>query len=109
MADVGSGEFASGSAICEPCRIPPGERAQQVAGLPSATRSRVEARLLATGRKLPGRTIPRAEGPGPFPLSFSEHASWVIDRMEPGTALYHIARAARLSRRDVARTRNRGA
>ncbi|HEX2095690.1 MAG TPA: amino acid adenylation domain-containing protein, partial [Longimicrobiaceae bacterium] len=31
-----------------------------------------------------------------FPLSFAQHRLWFLDRMEPGSASYNLARAARL-------------
>ena len=41
--------------------------------------------------------LPRVEGDGPFPLAPAQERLWVIERMEPGQAAYHVPIALRLA------------
>jgi non-ribosomal peptide synthetase component F len=43
--------------------------------------------------------IPRREGQGPCPLSYGQQRLWFLDRLSPGTPLYNVPAAARLSGR----------
>jgi amino acid adenylation domain-containing protein len=40
--------------------------------------------------------IPAAPPEGPYPLSFAQQRLWLIDRLEPGSALYNVPAALRL-------------
>ncbi len=42
-------------------------------------------------------TIPRRRDSGPCPLSFAQERIWFFEQLEPGTAVYNIANAVRLT------------
>lgn len=43
------------------------------------------------------RVIPKRGGSGPCPLSFAQERIWFFEQLEPGTAVYNIANAVRLT------------
>ena len=47
--------------------------------------------------RLRNQAISRAERTGPTPLSFAQQRLWFIDQLEPGSSLYNIPLALRLS------------
>lgn len=78
--------------------------AERLAALSPEKRKLLERRLAREGLEAPdrrakgGRTIPRrAEGPGPWPLTYGQRRLWFIDRMNPGTPAYNIPFAGRLA------------
>src|ERR1700687_1778120 len=54
-------------------------------------------------RRAMTQSIPRAAKRNPAPLSHSQQALWVLNRLMPGSSIYHTPTAARLTGRlDVA-------
>ena len=41
--------------------------------------------------------IPRRAGKDPAPLSFAQERLWFLEQLEPGSAVYNICRASRLT------------
>jgi amino acid adenylation domain-containing protein len=60
----------------------------------AALAARVEA---APGGAPPLPPIPPVQGDGPFPLSPAQRRLWFVERMDPGSATYHVPVALRLS------------
>jgi amino acid adenylation domain-containing protein/non-ribosomal peptide synthase protein (TIGR01720 family) len=82
----------------------------RIAALPPEKRKLLERRLAEAGlseaRRAEGRrrgaeaarAIPRrADGPGPWPLSYGQRRLWFIDRLNPGTPAYNIPFAGRMA------------
>src|SRR5215217_7051666 len=69
----------------------------------SATLSPSRRELLALMLKQKGvktelrATIPKRTGSGPCPLSFAQERIWFFEQFEPGTAVYNISHAVRVS------------
>ena len=53
-------------------------------------------RLKSPTSAAPRTEIPRREGDGPWPLSFAQGRLWLLDRLQPGTALYNMPGALAL-------------
>ena len=72
---------------------------EQLAGLSPAKRALIELKLLkkqaASGEPKP-LISKRPEGV-PVPLSFYQQGLWVLSQLMPGTSLYHVPKAVRLS------------
>jgi len=47
------------------------------------------------------QAIPRWQGPGDPPLTFNQQRLWFLDRLEPGTSLYHDLVALRLTGAEI--------
>jgi len=59
--------------------------------------------LALDNEPLPAETFPRAPREGDLPLSFAQQRLWVLEQIDPGSPLYHIAGAVHLTGRlDVA-------
>jgi amino acid adenylation domain-containing protein len=71
---------------------------QQLASLSPSQRALLELRLMQKSkRSRPEReTIKRQTGRDSAPLSYHQQGLWVLDRLMPGTAVYHSPTAARL-------------
>jgi amino acid adenylation domain-containing protein len=72
----------------------------KLAALPPEKRKLLMARLRAQrGAPAAGpQALPRVEGaPNEFPASFAQQRMWVLDRMDPGKAVYNVPYFARLS------------
>jgi non-ribosomal peptide synthetase component F len=72
--------------------------ALRVAGLPAAERAVLEKALLARrDRAEHAGRIPRRDPAAPVPLSFAQRGMWFLDQWQPGSALYGVRVALRLS------------
>src|SRR4051812_12665918 len=57
---------------------------------------------LKAGRVVPGtaaRILPRSDSAASLPLSFAQERMWFLEQLEPGSSVYHIPFAVRLSTR----------
>ena len=74
---------------------------EQIADLDPEQLEFLLRRLKKAGRKDAGegrrQTIPRREGPGPWPLSFAQQRLWFIHQLEHRSAAYHIPIAVDLA------------
>ncbi|NJM75068.1 MAG: AMP-binding protein [Acaryochloridaceae cyanobacterium RU_4_10] len=52
--------------------------------------------LMGSGRGLVALPLQKGDRPEPIPLSFAQQRLWFLDRLEPGSAAYHLFRAVRL-------------
>jgi amino acid adenylation domain-containing protein len=72
---------------------------EQLAGLSPAKRALIELKLLkkqaASGEPKP--LISKRPKGVPVPLSFYQQGLWVLSQLMPGTSLYHVPKAVRLS------------
>jgi aspartate racemase len=71
---------------------------ERIANLPPEKRAFLERQLL--GRKAqtsPEPALLRRKAANPAPLSFAQQRIWFVEHLEPGTSLYNISRAMRLS------------
>lgn len=76
----------------------PADVAQRIAGLSAADRAALERALLARrGRAGEAGGIPRRPPGEPVPLSFAQRGMWFLDQWQPGSALYGVRVATRLS------------
>jgi len=55
--------------------------------------------LALENEPLPAEAFPRAPREGDLPLSFAQQRLWVLEQIDPGSSLYHIAGAVRLTGR----------
>ncbi|MBV9774815.1 MAG: amino acid adenylation domain-containing protein, partial [Gemmatimonadetes bacterium] len=62
----------------------------------AALAGRVEALRSAGAGTAPSIERPLGPREGPLPLSFAQQRLWVVDRLEPGSAAYHLPSALRL-------------
>jgi amino acid adenylation domain-containing protein len=60
---------------------------------------RLKQELAAVEQSGSVAAIPRIERKGPLPLSYSQQRLWFIDQMDPGSALYNIPLAGKVSGR----------
>src|SRR2546423_13892608 len=72
----------------------PEPRAGRVAAFPAELQEQLRHRLSGRGRRAGG--LPRAERPGPLPLSFAEQRLWFLTEFQPDDAEYNSGLALRL-------------
>ncbi len=73
------------------------ELKERAAGLSAGQRAALEQVLLSkAGRRERPQGIPRREGNGPCPASFTQQRLWFIEQLEPGTGAYNVSNGYRL-------------
>jgi amino acid adenylation domain-containing protein len=105
VEQVGSGDdfFALGGHSLLALRVQARVRERLGAELPLAAFFQLPTLAEQARRLAPGQEEDRPPlRPGPreqtvFPLSFAQARLWLLDRVNPGTAVYHMAGAARLT------------
>lgn len=72
---------------------------EQLAALSPAKRALLELKLIKKKgrRELAQPVIPRRPTPDIAPLSYNQQGLWVLSQLMPGTSLYHVPRAVRLT------------
>lgn len=72
---------------------------EQLAGLSPAKRSLIELKLLKkkAASNVPKEVISRRPAGEAEPLSYYQQGLWVLSQLMPGTALYHVPKAVRLT------------
>jgi len=75
------------------------ELEKRLAGLSPERRKLLEMRLRATeAAAADDQPRPRARPDGTAPLSFAQRRMWMLDRMQPGAAVYNVPHPLRISR-----------
>src|SRR4026209_114970 len=69
----------------------------QIANLSPQRRALLERLMKKEGVDAPGQSLSRAPRDGPLPLSFAQQRLWFLDQLEPGSPLYNIPAAVRLT------------
>lgn len=73
-------------------------RKDEIGRLTPEERAVLERRLLEKRSHASIETIPRLpRDQSPLPLSFAQEQLWLIEQLEPGTSLYNVSRAFRLT------------
>ncbi len=80
-------------------QAPTSEIGRRIANLTPEQRLILERRLsrAQTRQERPAAAIPRREESGPAPLSFSQERLWFLEQLHPGTGLYAMPVAVRLT------------